>query len=218
MLRPGSPTAIRDAGETRAALALWAEYDAAIARAQTPATRIWRERMGWPRRAALMGLGGGVSRILPHVGGLFTPCEDGSAAAIIIPAWLGPAPGRPGDLYDLIAWVPTSGSIYTRRGLADILGDWAIIQAEPCMGIPGRIEIFPDPGAWARAATWDDQGGHGVVVLDWNRARARLGHLAGVCDFVCPDIGTGQRLRRALQPSPEPKAHILIQQTDRGAA
>ena len=220
MIRPGSATASRLAnGPGRASVSLLHEYDSAIARAQEPAARLWRERMGWPRRAATMGLGGGVQRILPHADGLYTPCDDGSVAAIIIPVWSGAAPGSPDDLVDLAAWVPTSGNIYTRRGLPDVLGEWSISLAEPCMGVARPLAVFADPGAWARTATWDDQGGHGIVFIDWSRARSILGHLIGVVDFVCDSIITGQRLRAALAPPPTRKARILVHQdAQRGAA
>lgn len=218
MIRPGSATALQRALGSQSTLTLWAEYDDAICRAQAPEARAWRERMGWPRRATLMGLGGGVARIIPHAHGLYTPAEDGPTAAILVPCWDGPAPGRPENLIDLLAWCPTSGNIYTRRGLVDVLGEEAVRRSEPCMGISMPLTIYPDPGAWAQAADWEDEGAHGVVILDWSRARSMLGHLIGVCEFIVPDVATGQRLRAALQAPASKKPRILVQHSQQGAA
>jgi len=166
--------------------------------------------MGWPRSAALQGIGGGVARITVHPGGLYEPSEEGGVPAIIIPCWPGQAPGQPEDLVDLLAWVPSSGNLYTRCGVADVLGEEAIRQAEPCMGMTRPLTIFADPGSWARAHTWDDRGDHGIVVINWQRARASLGHLTGITDFHVPDVLTGQRLREALKPPPPPRLRILV--------
>lgn len=197
---------------------LFAELDDAIVRAQTPAARAWRQRMGWPRTAALQGVGGGVSRISVHPGGYYEPNEDTGIPAIIIPCWPGPAPGYPDDIIDLLAWVPSSGNLYTRCGVADVLGEEAIYQAQPCMGKSRPLVVFSDPGAWARAHTWDDQGDHGIVVINWDRVAAAMGHLIGVTDIVAPDIATGQRLRDALRPPPPPRARILVAAGETGVA
>ncbi|MGE5548419.1 MAG: hypothetical protein ACM33T_16055 [Solirubrobacterales bacterium] len=188
---------------------LFAEYDDAIVRAQVASARAWRERMGWPRSAALQGIGGGVARINPH-GKFYEPSDIGGVAAIIIPAWSGTAPGFPEDVADLVAWVPTTDQVFVRLGVADLLGEEAVRRCEPCMGITRPLRIYSDPGSWARAHTWNDRGDHGVVVLDWARAQAALGHLVGAVEFIADNLSLGQRLRAALQPPAMPKAAILV--------
>jgi len=198
---------------------LFDELDDAIARAQPSAARAWREAQGWPRSAALQGIGGGVARIEFCGGDLYQPAdrEGVGTPAIIIPCWPGPAPDHSDDLVDLLAWVPGAG-LFTRRGIADVLGEEAIRQSEPCMGITRPLRIFADPGAWARAHTWNDRGDHGLVVIRWNRVRATLGHLGGAVEFVASDVATGRRLREALQPKAPAAPRILVTAAEQVAA
>lgn len=190
-------------------MGLFTEYDDSITRAQHPKAREWRTRMGWPRSAAIQGIGGGVARINPH-GTLYEPSPEGTLHAIIIPCWDGPAPGQPEDIADLLAWVPSTGQTFTRRGVADVLGAEAIRQSEPCMGATRPLVIYSNPGAWARGHTWDNAGDHGVVILNWLRVRATLGHLVGVVEFIAPDINTGRKLRDALQPKNVAAPRIMV--------
>ncbi|MGE5546495.1 MAG: hypothetical protein ACM33T_06340 [Solirubrobacterales bacterium] len=191
-----------------------------MVRTQPPEVRAWRARQGWPRTATLMGLGGACQRIHAHrVSQLYTPDDTGPLAAILVPVWSGPAPGRPEDLVDLLAWVPSTGDLLTRWGLADVLGLEAVYQAGPCMGVNRPLRVFRDPGAWARAAVWDGpegRGAHGVVVINWAGVAAALGHLVGMVDFIADDLATARRLRDALMPRPAEAARILV--TSEGVA
>jgi len=216
MIRPGSPTAARRAEIGRTLRDLWSEYDTALTFAQRPQVKSWRDRW-WPRSAPLQGLGGGVARIEPAHDGTYTPNPDGPLPAILCPAWRDQAPGFPEDLFDLVAWVPTTGAMFSRFGLADVLGTAALDRATPLMGFADPLVIFSDPGAWARAHTWDDRGNHGVVIVDWSRVRAVLGPLVGVAEFIVPDLATGRRLRSALQ-TPPPSSRIMIAAPGHGVA
>lgn len=209
MLRPGSATAALYAAIGRTTRNLWSEYDDALTRAQRPEVRAWRDRW-WPRHAALQGLGGAVARIEPAHDGTYTPTPDGPLPAILIPCWRDQAPGFREDLTDLAAWCPTTGGLFTRRAIADVLGAAAIDRAMPCMGSVDPLVIYADPGQWAHAHTWDHRGDHGVVIVRWDRVRSVLGHLVGATDFVAPDIATGRRLRSALAVPPPPSPRILV--------
>lgn len=215
MMRPGDRMAARISRGIagRRSRELFTEYDAAMARTQAPEIRAWRERQGWPRSATLMGLGGACCRIIIHAAsGMYTPAEDGGAAAILIPVWPGQAPGRPEDLVDLLAWVPATGALLSRWGLADVLGMEAIEQAGPCLGA-GTLHVFSDPGAWARAATWEgpaSRGAQGIVIARWDRVKARVGHLTGAADFVCDSLALARRLRAALEPDKPALPRILV--------
>lgn len=191
---------------------LFREYVAYLDRAAAPLARQWRASQGWPRSATLMGLGGGVARVQIAEDGTFEPAEGGGHPAIILPAWAGPAPGRFNNLVDLVAWLPASGQMFTRRRVADLLGEWALLKAD-CLSNEGHsLMVYRDPGEWARAATWEDRGGHGVVIVNWQCARDRLGHLK---NLIAPDITTGRRLREATAPAPQPRPSIFVTQ-DRG--
>jgi hypothetical protein len=195
---------------------LFEELDAAVVRAQAPAARAWRQAQGFPRHAALMGLGGGVGRIEPAVDGSFSPVADGEPGgwpAILFPAWVGPAPGFPEEVFDIVAWVPSQGRTYTRLGLADLMGEWALWQCECIPEPPATLRIYPDPVAWAAAGEWDGpcaRGGQGIVVLDWGRARSRLAPLVGDVRFIVDDVATGRRVRDLLTPPPPPTPIILV--------
>jgi hypothetical protein len=218
MLRPRSATAARHVAIIgRTIRDLWGEYDDALARAQRSEVKAWRDRW-WPRHAALQGLGGAVSRITPASDGTYTPDPDGPLPAILCPAWRDVAPGLREDLVDLVAWTPTTGAMFSRLGLADVLGAAAIDRAMPCMGSVDPLVIYADPGEWAHAHTWDHRGDHGVVIIRWDRVRSVLGHLVGVTDFAAPDIATGRRLRSALTAPPPPSPRILVPTTGVAAA
>ena len=201
---------------SRHSLGLFAEYDAAICRAQTPEARAWRGAQGWPRSAVLMGLGGGLARIAFAGNGGYEPCdrEGVGTPAVIIPAWPGPAPGQPDELLDLVAWVPSTGALFTRCGLVDVISEEAIRASEPIGGDGGRpLRIFSSPAAWAAAATWDgpdSHGAHGVLVVRWDGVRAALGPLACTVPLVTDSVDTGRRLRAALEPPVTPRPSILV--------
>jgi hypothetical protein len=180
---------------------LFEEYDAAIRRAGSPEARAWREPF-FPRSAVLMGLGGSLARINTDRSGRYEPTDEGGHPAILCPIWEGPAPGRPEDLIDLVAWVPKTNRMFSRLGHAEVIGEYALLPP-----IWDPVRVFPDPGAWARAATWDDNGGHGIVVVRWDRVWHRLG---GLPSIVVDDIALGQRLREALKPPPPPPAPRIL--------
>lgn len=119
-------------------LALFAELDDAICRAHPPAARAWREAQGWPRSAALQGIGGGLARIAFTGDGLYEPLdrEGTGTPAIIIPCWPGPAPGRPGDLVGCHRWL--------RNGLLPYWSLWrASKRMRPLVVDAGRREGLP---------------------------------------------------------------------------
>ena len=197
---------------------LFAELDASICLAQSDAARAWRTAQGWPRRATLMGLGGGLARIAFTGDGLYEPCdperEGVGTPAIVIPVWPGPVPGFSDELADLVAWTPSNGAMFSRLGLTDVIGEEAIRASRPVAGDGGRpLKVFSSPTAWAAAATWDgpdSRGAHGVLVVRWEGVRAALGDLIGVVPFITDSIETGRRLRDALeQPAPR-KARIMV--------
>lgn len=196
---------------------LAAEYHAAVCRSQPPKARAWREAQGFPRHAAAMGLGGGVCRVSIDASGTYQPlpeAEGGGVPAILFPVWSGPAPGfRPEDMLDVVAYVPSLDESFTRRGLADVLGEWAVSGCE-CLPVkPAALHVYRSPVAWAAGGVWDgphSHGGHGISVIDWTRVRSRLGHLVGAVDFEVDDIDTGRRLRAALDPPPSHRPRILV--------
>jgi hypothetical protein len=100
-----------DRAAQRHTIDLFAEFDASICRSGAPAAQAWREAKGWPRSAALQGIGGGLARIAFTSDGLYEPSdrEGVGTPAIIIPCWAGEAPGRPDEPVDLLAWVPGGG-------------------------------------------------------------------------------------------------------------
>lgn len=195
---------------------LWGELEAAVERAQKPEIKAWRDRY-WPRHASLQGLGGGVCRISLAGDGTYQPDPDGELPAIILPSWRGQVPGRRNELFDLVAWVPTMGGLFTRRGLADLLGAAAIDRALPLAGTADPLVLFRDPGTWARAHTWDHRGDHGAVIVRWERVRAVLGPLVADTTFIVPDLVTGRRLRRALTEPAPPQPRILVQTVEAAA-
>ena len=138
-----------------------------------------------------------------HRTGLYEPTEDGPRAIIFparnLPHCLG------GELVDLVAFLPGSGEIFRRRGVADMLGEW--------WGSPPVYEavtVFMDPAEWARS------NGAGVVLLDWTNAWSAIGHID--CLAVL-DVPAGQRLRSALNPPPAPRRpRILVAEKSVGAA
>jgi hypothetical protein len=195
---------------------LFCELDDAIIQAQSHAVRSWRERVGWPIKAVAMGLGGGVSKVITHPDGTYTPTEpndpDGDTA-IIAPIWDGPAPGHPEDIIDLAAWVPSFNQTFTRCGLADLLGEWAIWNCTCIPSTPNRLMVFSDILQWAKAAVWNgpgERGSQGIVILDAKRAYARLRVFVGSVEFMVADLGTGQRLRNGLLPPDHPRPKIFI--------
>lgn len=218
MIRPRSRSAETHAALGRSIRELWDEFEEACQRAQSPQARAWRDRY-WPPHAPAQGLGGGVTRITPARDGTYLPDPDGQLPAIIIPAWRFQAPGRPDDLIDLLAWVPTTGALLTRRGIADVLGVEALARCTPLMGITDPLVIFSDPGAWAAAHSWDNRGDHGIVVIRWDRVRSMLGHLVGTTEFVVPDLATGRRLRKALtRPDPAHPKILVTTSANEAAA
>jgi len=227
MLRPRSITAARYAALARRSRMLWAELRAASDCAQNPRVKAWRDAQGFTRIAAAMGFGGGCTRIVPQPDGTYRPAEPGEPGglpAILFYVWEGQAPGRPETLLDLAAWVPQQRRVFTRLGLADVLGEWALWGLE-CLPTDSRqLRVFRDPIEWAAAGVWEgpgERGGHGVCILDWNRAAARLRQFVNSIDFITSDIETGRRLREALTPPPPPCPSILVAPptaTDRSAA
>ncbi|ARJ65162.1 hypothetical protein WV31_05555 [Magnetospirillum sp. ME-1] len=195
---------------------LYNELDNALVVAGTKQAAAWRNHVGWPLKAVTMGLGGGVSNVTVDSDGNYTPNDPNDpngVKAIIAPVWAGPAPGKPEDIIDLAAWVPSTGKTFTRCGLADLLGEWAIWNCTCLPVTPNRLMVFRDPCQWAQAAVWigpGERGGHGIVIIDWSRTYSRLSCLAGIVDFVITDIGIGQQLRSALEPPPRPIPRILF--------
>ena len=195
---------------------LYNELDNALVVAGTKPAAAWRNHVGWPLKAVTMGLGGGVLNVTIHPDGTYTPNEpndpDG-VKAIIIPVWDGPAPGKPEDIIDLAAWVPSKGMTFTRYALADLLGEWAIWNCTCLPPLPNRLTVFSDPRQWALAAVWNgpgERGGHGIVILDWSKTFSRLGHLVGGVEFIVPDLATGHHLRKGLLPPSPPHPTIFI--------
>ncbi len=181
---------------------LWLEFMlATMAAGHSPKAKAWREPY-WPRRVSCLGLGGGLQRIIPDADGTYCPTDHGGMPAIIAPVWEGSGPGHEDELIDLAAWVPTHNLIFTRLGIAEVLGEHAVFSAEhPLSDRPEPLRVYPAPGAWARDARRHTRGAHGVVVIDWSAAWRRLGHLTTV---VATDLPTARKLRDALQPPPAP--------------
>jgi len=233
MIRPGSATAHKHAAAAaawRSTGSLHDELDRAYRRTADSRAWDWRERTGWPLAAAGYGLGGGVARIA-FAGDTYEPCdrEGVGTPALILPCWSGPAPSSPDTLLDLLAFVPSTGAVITRLGLAAMLGEWAIHKLE--MGwdrdygsLGRRLMVYRDPLSWALAGSgstvWGyHRGGHGIVVLDWRRLRSAIGPLVdnGV-ELVGEDIATARRLRAALQPKAPASPRILVATPEQVAA
>lgn len=201
MIRAGSATAERDAraaAEGRCARALREELWEALARADgldRPAKlRLWSLVGHVGQRLDIGGIG--VSPVaMDTIAGDWRPADDGPLA-LIIPVHDGPnAHGVP--LLDLVAWLPRTGAVCRRTGIADLLGAWNV--APPLS--PSLVTVHPDPGAWARA------GGSGVMVLDFKRAWHVLGH---VSRLAVHSVEFGLHLDRALKPPPVRRPEIVV--------
>jgi hypothetical protein len=175
----------------------------------------------------------GVSGVLwhEHRGDALTyePCGDGANdTAIIIPI-------LDNGIEDLIAWHPKSGRLASRTGTVFALGEsWLSGDCE-------SVKVFSDPSEWWRAcvaapvALWPDARldrdltedawpyspldrfwwhPPGLVVIDWNDARHRLGH---VKRLIADCLTLGERLEKAIQPIP-PQIPKIFLDTERLAA
>lgn len=208
MLRPHSRTAARVAASAVPS-ALCEEYWRSLDLAATHKGHAWLRRNGWPLGALTQGIGGGLLRIEPHAS-TYDLGDGTGIPAIICPCWNGPAPGHPEDIIDLVAWCPSLDRMFTRRGVAAVLGEEAIRKSEPMMASTRPLVIYRNPLEWAKGHTWNDAGDHGIVIVDWEQVRRALGHLKGAVEMLVPTIDLGRKLRIALhQPSPPPP-RILV--------
>lgn len=154
----------------------------------------FRSLVGPPGQRLTVG-GVGIAPIKPDpIEGTYLPAESGPVALILAARDLPNAIDA--QLFDLVAWLPRTGELFRRTGLADLLGPWNV-SCPPS----DRVDLYEDPASWARS------NGAGVVLLDMARAWSALGH---ICRLTVPSVEFGNRLDRALVPPKVRRPEILV--------
>ena len=143
--------------------------------------------------------------------GLYQPAPGGRRA-FIMPVY---GPFRPPKVpiadpadaapIDLLGWYShRPGRWWRRRGVAIILGEWAVELGET---YDEPVRVYRTPLDWLRA------GGEGLVIVDWTEAYFRLAGL----QLVASDVAHGEELQRRLRP-PQPEGPRILVPRRRTAA
>lgn len=135
----------------------------------------------------------GAARVVIEPGGLYVPNPIGSYSYIL------PCIGA-GGLIDLACWIPATGEIASRLGVAAMLGQR---QAEEAVDdvTAHPVPVWRSPLSWLRAART------GIVVVD----AVRAGHLLSGLVLLAEDAAHADDLRRRLRVRP-PRIMIASQQ------
>lgn len=160
---------------------------------------------------------------------IYEPDPHGNVTAVILPV-LG------AGIEDLTAWDVKANRLASRTGATFALGEsWLSGDCE-------SVKVFSDPGAWWRACTAppvammpdpqddaDQTTGQwaftpldrfywhppGLVVVDWNDARHRLGHVKRI---VADSLALAEKIEAATKPQPTPRPQIFIDMQEAIAA
>jgi hypothetical protein len=167
----------------------------------------------------------GVARVAWHEGyraesDVYEPDPHGSVMAVILPSGA--------KLEDLVAWDTQGKRLASRTGSVFALGEsWL-------SGDCASVKVYTDPSEWWRAcvaapvALWPDARldrdltedawpyspldrfwwhPPGLVLIDWNDARHRLGH---VKRLIADRLDLAERLERAVEPLPVEHPQIFV--------
>ncbi len=135
-------------------------------------------------------------KIMVFGDGTFQHSLDGPRAYQI------PVDDRHGQPFDIVAWFQANPSEWwTRRGLAAILGEPALLIAE---GRGKPVNLYPSPAEWLHS--WDITG---ICILDWNaNLRFALGRVPAV---RCQSEMLANELHRRLQEQTKPSFIITVE-------
>jgi hypothetical protein len=135
----------------------------------------------------------GAARVVIEPGGLYVPNCIGTYAYIL------PCIGT-GGLIDLVCWIPATGEIASRLGVAAMLGQRQAEEAVDDTNVR-PVPVWRSPLSWLRAART------GIVVVD----AVRAGHLLSGLVLLAEDAAHAADLRRRLRVRP-PRIMIASQQ------
>ena len=164
-----------------------------------PAMRTWLENQGVPKRGFILPPGPlGLSQIQPFTSGAYEPGETGPEC-IIVPAY--EPTGYPGELIDMIAFVPKEPNIFfSRTGYAAFLG-YEVIADSYCASSP--LKMVETPLEYLRAS------GKVCCPLDND---AIWGHLHDFpAPLVCSNRRQAELVEHILNPAPTPGPKVLVE-------